>query len=206
MGVGDVIHDRAPLQVTQFEADIRIATQLEKIWLEQGGGGNGSESYHLPWYFAAMHTSTDSFEKRGKKGYLFTLGDENPPPELTPAQIEKVFGYKSEAPMATKDIYDAACRQWEIFHLLVEEGNCCSRGSDLVLKNWRDILGERAILLADHKKLAEVIVSLIEVNEGKDASAVSASWGGSTSMVVSRAVSGLSNAVAKNAASGVVRF
>lgn len=40
MGVGDVCSDRAPLQVTQFEADIGIARQLQRIWLEGGGGGD----------------------------------------------------------------------------------------------------------------------------------------------------------------------
>ena len=32
-------------------------------------------------------TSIDCFEKRGKKGYLFTIGDEQLPPTLTKAQI-----------------------------------------------------------------------------------------------------------------------
>ena len=67
MGIGDQT-DRAPLQATQFESDIRIAEQLSNIWLEGAGGGNGSEAYDLPWYFAAHKTSIDSFEKRGKKG------------------------------------------------------------------------------------------------------------------------------------------
>lgn len=35
MGIGDcAANDRAPLQVTQFESDIRQAEALQKIWLE----------------------------------------------------------------------------------------------------------------------------------------------------------------------------
>jgi hypothetical protein len=41
MGIGDVeAGDRSPLQVSQFEADIRLAEQLEKLHVEHGGGGN----------------------------------------------------------------------------------------------------------------------------------------------------------------------
>lgn len=39
MGIGDACCDSAPLQVTQFESDIKIAEQMNKIWFEQGGGG-----------------------------------------------------------------------------------------------------------------------------------------------------------------------
>lgn len=44
-------------------------TAGEGVWL--GGGGGGSESYTLPWLFAALHTATDTWSKRGCKGYLF---------------------------------------------------------------------------------------------------------------------------------------
>ena len=92
MGIGDAYYDTAPLQVTQFEADITIAKQLEELYLEHGGGGNSFESYNLPWYFAALHTSIDCFEKRGKKGYLFTVGDEEAPQDLLASQIKKITG------------------------------------------------------------------------------------------------------------------
>ena len=95
MGVGDANCDSAPLQVSQFEADNRIVEQLTQLFIEHGGGGNNFESYNLPWYFGARHTEHDSLIKRGKRGYLFTVGDEEAPEALTVAQIEEVIGDKS---------------------------------------------------------------------------------------------------------------
>ena len=62
------------LQVTQFETDIRLVEQL--LELKVGFGGNLYSADPLVWYFAARHTSTDCAEKRGKKGYIFCIGDE----------------------------------------------------------------------------------------------------------------------------------
>ena len=42
MGIGDLAYDRAPIQISQFEADIRIAEQLDLIYMEHGG-----EAMHL---------------------------------------------------------------------------------------------------------------------------------------------------------------
>ena len=83
--IGDATCDRAPLQVGQFESDNRMDGDLERILLEGGGGGQKTESYELAMYFMARHTATDCFEKRGKRGYLFIIGDEMPyPPGQAP--------------------------------------------------------------------------------------------------------------------------
>jgi hypothetical protein len=201
-GVGDVVCDDAPLQCTQFEADIRIADQMAKIYFEKGGGGNDCESYTFPWYFAANHTSIDCFEKRGKKGYLFTIGDEPPPKVLKSAEIEEFLGEKVQKDYTSEELLAMVSRQYEVFHIIIEEGNCGKDPS--TINGWMGLLGQRAIKLADHTKLAEVIVSTIQINEGAHTDDVVKSWDGTTSIVVQKAVAGL--AAMQNTASAVVRF
>lgn len=203
-GIGDAYCDRAPLQVTQFEADIRIADQLKMIWLEKGGGGNSHEGYHLPWYFAAAHTAADCFEKRGKKGYLFTVGDEEPPEELLKEQIARIFGDDVQRDLSVRDLLTMVGRSYHVFHVIVEEGSYARMHMNRVLDKWTDLLGQRVLRLADHTKLAEVVVSAIEVNEGRDRDSVARSWGGDASHVVSRAIATLP--AATTAKSGLLRL
>jgi hypothetical protein len=202
-GVGDAYCDSSPLQITQFEADITIAKQLEQIWLEKGGGGNDFESYNLPWYFAAKHTSIDCFEKRNKKGYLFTVGDEKAPKELTKDQIKKIFGDDVERNYSTEELLNMVSKMYNVFHIVVEEGSYARSNIRGVMDSWTELLGQKVLRLSDHKKLAEVVVSAIEVNEGRDVDTVTKSWSGSTSVVVSRAINSLTT---NKKTGGVVKF
>lgn len=204
MGVGDFECDRAPLQVTQFEADIRIAEQLARIYLEQGGGGNTYESYAAAWYFAATRTAIDCFTKRGKKGYLFTVGDECPTPYLLARDIERFLGDKIQGDkIGVNELLTMVSRQYEVFHIMIEEGNYMRRNTDQVVQKWTELLGQRAIRLSDVTKLPEVIVSAIQVNEGTDVTHVIGSWDGSTSLVVENSIRGMVKGVDDSA---VVRF
>ncbi|MEE4378151.1 MAG: hypothetical protein V2J55_11670 [Candidatus Competibacteraceae bacterium] len=191
MGFGDAWCDRAPLQATQFEPDIRIAEQLKDIYLEGGGGGNGYESYNLPWYFAAQKTSIDCFEKRGKKGYLFTVGDEPPPPVLLASHVRQVFGDSIERDLDSRDVLAMAERIYEVFHIVIEEGSFYRSRPELVKEQWRELLDERVIFLSDYRRLAETIVSTMEINEGRDSRAVTESWSNDIALVVANAVCGL---------------
>lgn len=184
MGVGDANCDRAPLQVSQFEADNRVVEQLSQLYLEHGGGGNNFESYNLPWYFAAFHTAHDSIEKRGKRGYLFTVGDEEAPAALTVDQIKKFIGDDIQAAMSPLDALESAQRLYDVYHIVIEEGSHARRHLDRVLSSWNELLGQKVIRLSDHKKLAETIVSVIEVAEGRDAASSAASWGGAGRVVL----------------------
>lgn len=204
MGIGDVTCDRSPLQVSQFEADIKCAEWLEKVYLEGGGGGNRCESYDLAAYYAAFNTSIDSIEKRNKKGYLFTIGDECPPEILTASQINKVIG-GAQSDMTFAEIVEAVSKSYHYFHIMVEQGHYMSRDRTGVINQWGELMGQNAVPLADYNDLSEVIVSLIEVVEGRDADEIVKSWDGSTALVVKRAIGGVSNYIEENN-TGIVRF
>lgn len=190
MAIGDIFYDRAPLQVTQFEPDVGITTQLEQMFLEGGGGGNRSESYQLPWYFAAFHTSTDHHELRGEKGYLFTIGDEEVPPTLEKAQLARI-GITAQRDYTTKELYEMVSEKYHTFHIIVEQGNHMRYRPNDVRSSWKELLGDHAIQLSDYTKLSEVVVSVIQINEGADRHAVINSWDAATQPVVAHAVNGI---------------
>ncbi|MEZ5816031.1 MAG: hypothetical protein R3D44_02990 [Hyphomicrobiaceae bacterium] len=191
MAVGDAECDQAPLQVTQFEADVRLAEQLKSLWIEGGGGGNAGESYHLPWYFAATRTSIDCLEKRGKKGYLFTIGDEPILGGISQRNLGRVFGAGEGRDLSSADMLAMASRNYDVFHIvLTGVGHAAGRLDD-VMRTWRPLLGQNVIPCDDHTKIAEVVVSTIQVAEGADATSVAHTWSGSTAATVQLAVRSL---------------
>jgi hypothetical protein len=210
MAIGDATQwDTAPFQIGQFEADLTAAEWLEKIYIEGNGGGNGFESYDLPYYFGAFHTSTDAFEKRNEKGYIFTIGDEQAPPATTIASIKKVLdkdGDGMEVDMPFSDVIERASKMYHCFHIMIAEGSHARNYPDEVKSSWSEVLGQNAIWLDDHTKLAETIVSIIQVTNGVDKEEVAKSWNGDTSIVVADAIKDLDAAKDYDGAMKIVRF
>lgn len=193
LGIGDVEVDHAPFQATQFEADIRIFEQLEKLYLERGGGGNDFESYILAWYFAKYRTKTDSFGMRGRKGFIFTIGDEEITRRITAEHFRKFLGGEEMRTMTAQELFDMTFPEWNIFHVIVKQGSHASRYYDSVRKSWEDVIGvQRVISLDDHTKIGEVIVSTLEVASGKNLADVTESWSDDTSIVVGAALQSVS--------------
>lgn len=90
--IGDATCDRVPLQIGQFESDNRMDDDLGRLVLEGGGGGQMTESYELALYFMARHASIDCHEKRGKRGYLFLVGDEMSYPQVEAREAQQIVG------------------------------------------------------------------------------------------------------------------
>jgi hypothetical protein len=167
MGIDD-LEANGHIQVSQFESDIRIAKQLEELWIEGMGGGNSYESYSMAWLIAAHHTKIDSFLKRKKKGYLFTIGDELPTPELYKEDVHRILGYTPQYSLTGKALLEAARKQWRVFHITCMEGSWAGSHKPKVKEGWNNVLGDRAIFLDRYEKIAETILATIQIAEGHD--------------------------------------
>lgn len=161
--IGDTQYDKAPLQVTQFESDNRIAEQLKKLFLEGGGGTNQWESYNAIWYFAARKTTLDSFEK-GKKGLLFTIGDELMPPTLTADHIRRFIDSEYIGPdIDSKDLLREVSEKYDVFHIIVKDGyNYRNIGSQKVKNCWRNLLGQNVLTVDNYRNIPERIVATVQ--------------------------------------------
>lgn len=120
MAIGDFSYDRAPLQVSQFESDIRIAEALEKVYFERGGGGNSWESYTSAWYFGVNNTKLDCWN-RGKKGIIITLGDEPLNPYLPMNAVKSVIGNPVQGDIETKPLFEEAKEKFDIYHIAIDD-------------------------------------------------------------------------------------
>lgn len=181
--IGDGYCDEAPLQVSQFESDIRIAEQLQQIWFEGGGGGNGGESYSLLYYFAARHTSIDCMRKRKQKGILYTIGDECTHLRIPSSHIKQFLGDDEDHDLSFQEIYDEVSKSYEVYHLIV--GDHEYHGS---LKSWRKFIGERAMVVEDVSRIPQIIEATLELKLGKKLEDILDKYDSSTAMVVKGAV------------------
>lgn len=168
MAIGDAFYDRAPLQVTQFEADLRIIEQLRQLWLEGGGGGNDGESYCLAHAFAGLKTVHDAAEKRGGKGFLFTVGDEPVLDGIERDQLAGVLGIDARRGLSGREAVRLASAGYEVFHIIVD-GSYAARNMKRVRASWEAILPGRVIHLPDPARLADAIVTTVERSVGRTA-------------------------------------
>ena len=190
--VGDHYSDRGALQVGQFEAGTEeLNLWLTKIWLEGSGGGQNMESYPLAWHFMGKRTSIDCMEKRGEKGFLFTIGDESFHPVMESRFMSEYMGAASEDVRA-EDCLKMAQRLYNVFHIHIEETRT---GRHLDTQPWRQLLGERFIVCQDYNAVAEIIASTVAIVRGANLQAVLKSFDPAIAQSISTSLMNVSQAV-----------
>lgn len=166
MGIGDLAYDDAPVQISQFESDIRIAEQLDKVYFEAGGGGNKYESYSAAWYMGLLHCSLDCWD-RGRKGIIITMGDELPNPYLPKERLASVTGDKLQDDIETTELLKEVKEKYDVYHIAVNDSETSYKMYQSWYdedSKWRELLGEN-YYVATLNDLATVIVNIIKNRE-----------------------------------------
>ena len=160
LGIGDSRSDTTPLQVGQFESSDELMEKwLKLVYLEGHGGGNGGEDYGLAWYFAARHTSVDSFKKHGRKGVIITIGDEPVHMTISRNSIKELFG-SAEADVNVASILEEVKSEWDVYHINVPDYS----GGKAITKNcWNKLLNDKVLHIesASKEAIADGIVDAI---------------------------------------------
>lgn len=161
MGIGDLAYDRYPIQISQFESDIRIAEQMDKLYFEFGGGGNLYESYTAAWYMGARHTKLDCWN-RGQKGIIITIGDEHLNPYLPKDKLVKDTGDIIQADVETKELYKEVSEKYDVFHIHVNHLKIPSYQFETIKPSFGKVIGDQNIVNCEEiEDLAKIITDLI---------------------------------------------
>jgi hypothetical protein len=163
--IGDATCDAAPLQVGQFESGIEIEEDLGRLYLEGGGGGSITESYELALYFMARHTAIDCYQKRGRRGYLFVIGDEIPYAKVKRKEVGALIGDGLQTNIPVEDAIAELERTYDVYHVLPKMTHHWNNPA--VHRCWAELLGQKALRLEEPAAICELIAATIGVAEGR---------------------------------------
>jgi hypothetical protein len=156
VAVGDHEFDSSPLQVGQFESSDELLDKwLTDVYLEGGGGSNEGESYSLAWYFAGNHTSIDCFEKRSRKGILFTIGDEPVLKKISKKKVAAIMGEGEHRDWDVAELLDKARETYDVYHIHVKATGAGSRQS--TIDGWKQLMGDNLLIANRQEDVAKLI-------------------------------------------------
>lgn len=162
-GVGDATCDAVPLQVGQFESGNEVDDDLSRLYLEGGGGGQQTESYELALYFLARKTAIDCFEKRGRKGHAFLIGDEMPYRAAHRDAVKEVFGDDLPENVPVEQLVKEVRERWELHYIIPRMSSYYD--DPKIFACWKRLLGPAVLKLQDPAGISELIGSLIGIGE-----------------------------------------
>lgn len=148
--------DASPLQVTQFESDIRIAEQLLELYFEDGGWGQVVPT--CLWEFLSRHTNIDAINKRHQKGFLFTIGDDAKIRDgQVSATIKKVIGDDIKE-ASVQSLLSEVQEKFYVYHIMIG-----GEGNQNILDGCKIVISEGDIGI-----IPDIIIGTIQLQKGKE--------------------------------------
>jgi hypothetical protein len=159
--VGDIISDRAPIQVGDFSLLRKLDDWLQRIWLEGNGGGQAQESYeYVAYYFARMCDLS-----RAETPFFLVTGDEGFRETLYASDLGRHFGGKHDTIEAT-EVFAELKRKFRDNVILVRR-RYGGKEDDQILKQWEKALGaEYVVPLGSDQAIADVTLGVFALRTG----------------------------------------
>ncbi|MDQ7821212.1 MAG: hypothetical protein RDV48_00320 [Candidatus Eremiobacteraeota bacterium] len=157
--VGDAYTDRAPIQVCNFSQSRELDDYLSRVFLEAGGGGQNMESYELMAYYYLHHCILSKPEL----SFLFITGDEGFYPHIEPSQVKNLFGDSIEK-LESRKVFEQLRNKFNVF--LIHKRYEYDGMEGKILKQWKDVLGERILMLNDPKAIIDVMLGAVALTSG----------------------------------------
>ncbi len=159
IAIGDVRnHELYPLQVVDYAKAGDLVRNVQKIYPEGNGGGNGRESYDLGLYFALNHTNTPKI--KGVKPIMIIVGDEGFYEEIRPAEVKRYTGDSVPSQLSTRDVIKQLRDKFDIY-MLRPEMNYDESTYAAIQKQWEEVLGkERVCRSQEYKRLVDNFIGI----------------------------------------------
>jgi hypothetical protein len=164
--VGDHTDNQWPFQVSDFENDpAKIDEWMKRCFLEGGGGGTMHESYlEIAFYYSR---AVEWKARKGRKGYLFMIGDEAPYAKVTPAVAKKHFGIALDESISAEEVMKELRKRFHVFFLQVPyNGGKDPGATQEVTEAWKPLLSQSVISLTEPNSVVDVMLGLIATIEG----------------------------------------
>lgn len=157
---GDALcHERAPIQVGQFESTASaMDNNLVSIYLEGGGGPNRGESADLLLYYIGHRTELDIVG--GAKPVAFIITDE-PTFSTLPAEVIRLhLGVSVSKDVPIRETLDKVLSRYEL--VVLSPGNPSPRKD--AESFWRPLIGANYIVFQNPTQACQLMAVIVALN------------------------------------------
>lgn len=161
--IGDIKHDKAPLQVTDFIEPRHLDSQLERLFFEAGGGNNDQESYE----FTAYAYASRSLLPQAKTPFFIFTGDEGFSPVLASSDLEHHFHESHPRSLESAEVFK---QLQHIYHgnvIKIRRPYGRTQLNARIQRQWEEILGADYIVpVLDDQAIGDLILGILAIRGG----------------------------------------
>lgn len=162
--VGDLVCDNGPIQTCDFALVRNLDDWLQRLWLEEGGGGQAKESYELTAYFYARRCEISN----AVTPFFIFIGDEGFREKLLARDIKKYIDGEHED-VDSKVIFEELKQKFKGNVFLIHRRYHDSFKDGEIVKQWKELLGEEKVIMLgpDDMAIGDIMLGIFALVTGR---------------------------------------